>query len=71
MQRPRPAALPSRVDAVLDRYRKHLRDICGLTEVTYSYRLQYAREFLGGKFGEGPIDWAVLHPADPIAFVEG
>jgi integrase/recombinase XerD len=70
-QRARPAAPPSPVDAVLDRYRNHLRDICGLTEVTCSYRLQYAREFLGGKFGEAPIDWADLRPADPIAFVEG
>ena len=42
-----------------------------MTEVTCSYRLQYAREFLGGKFGEGPIDWADLRPADPIAFVDG
>ena len=70
-QRARPAAPLSPVDAVLDRYRNHLRDICGLTEVTCSYRLQYAREFLGGKFGEAPIDWADLRPADPIAFVEG
>jgi hypothetical protein len=62
---------PSPVDAVLDRYRNHLRDMCGLTEVTCSYRLQHAREFLGGKFGEGPIDWADLRPADPISFVEG
>ena len=50
----RPAAPPSPVDAVLDRYRNHLRDICGLTEATCSYRLQHAREFLGGKFGEAP-----------------
>ena len=33
--------------------------------------IRYAREFLGGKFGEGPIDWADLCPADPIAFVDG
>src|SRR5207302_5728393 len=26
---------------------------------------------LGGKFGDAPIDWADLRPADPIAFVDG
>jgi integrase/recombinase XerD len=71
MERPRLASPPSPVDVVLDSYRKHLRDICGLTEVTCSYRLQYAREFLGGKFGDGPLDWVDLRPADPITFVEG
>jgi integrase len=70
-QRPRPASPPGPVVAVLEIYREHLRDICGLAEVTCSYRVQYAREFLGGKFGDGPIDWADLRPADPITFVEG
>jgi len=70
-QRPRPATPPSPVAAVLELYRGHLRDICGLAEVTCSYRLEYAREFLGGKFGDGPIDWAALRPEDPMAFVAG
>ena len=56
---------------MLELYREHLRDICGLAEVTCSYRLQYARAFFDGKFGNGPIDWATLHPEDPMTFVAG
>jgi integrase/recombinase XerD len=70
-QRPRPTSPPTPVAEVLELYREHLRDICGLAEVTCSYRLQYAREFLDGKFGDGPIDWATLHPEDPMTFVAG
>jgi integrase/recombinase XerD len=69
MQRPRPVAPPTPVEALLDLYHKHLRDTCGLAEATCSYRLRYAREFLGGKFADGPINWAALHPEDPMAFV--
>ena len=71
VQRPRPASSPTPVEAVLEIYRKHLRDSCGLAEATCSYRLQYAWEFLRGKFSDGPISWAALRPEDLMAFVTG
>jgi integrase/recombinase XerD len=69
-RRPRPApATP--VDAVLGSYREHLRGTCGLAESTCAYRIRYAGQFLRGRFGDGPVDWAALRPEDLMAFTAG
>jgi site-specific recombinase XerD len=71
IQQPCSASPPTPVEAVLSLYREHLHGTCGLAEATCSYRLQYAREFLRGKFSDGPISWAALRLEDPMAFVAG
>jgi site-specific recombinase XerD len=70
-QRPRLASPPTPVNAFLESYREHLRNICGLAESTCSYRIRYAQQFLWGKFGDGPMDWTALHPKDLMAFTAG
>src|SRR3954454_11670649 len=68
LQRPRPASPPTPVEVFLELYRGHLRTDCGLAESTCSYRLRYARGFLSGRFGDGPVNWAALLPEDPMTF---
>ena len=68
LQRPRPATPLTPVEAILERYRGHLGDTCGLAQATCSYRLRYARGFLQGQFGDGPINWAAIRPEDLMAF---
>ena len=46
------------------RVRPYLRQTCGLSGHTCTYRLRYAREFLERQFGEGPPDPDRLRPAD-------
>ena len=64
-----PASPPTPVEAILELYREHLRTSCGLAESTCSYRLRYARGFLRGKFGDGPVSWAALRPEDLMTFI--
>jgi len=59
------------VDVTLGHYRSYLRDTCGLAESTCSYRIRYAREFLQGKYGNGPVGWGLLRPQDLMAFTAG
>ena len=59
------------VDVILGHYGSYLRDTCGLAESTCSYRTRYAREFLMGRFGNGPVGWELLRPEDCMAFVAG
>ena len=68
LQQPRPASPPTPVDAILELYRGHLRNSCGLAESTCSYRLRYARHFLRNRFGDGPVSWEALRPEDLMAF---
>jgi integrase/recombinase XerD len=68
LQRPRPTSPPTPVEAILELYRGHLRNSCGLAESTCSYRLRYARGFLRSKFGDGPVNWGALRPEDLMAF---
>jgi integrase/recombinase XerD len=70
-QPPQPASPPTPVDVALGHYRTYLRDICGLAESTCTYRARYAREFLRGKFGDGPASWGTLRPEDLMAFTAG
>jgi integrase/recombinase XerD len=57
------------VDVTLGHYRSYLRDTCGLAESTCTYRTRYAREFLLGQFGNGPVSWGRLRPEDVMAFI--
>ncbi len=59
------------VGVILGHYGRYLRDTCGLAESTYRYRIRYAREFLQGKFGEGPVRWERLRSEDLMAFTAG
>lgn len=68
LQRPGPAAPPNPVETFLELYREHLRTSCGLAESTCSYRIRYARGFLRGRFGDGPVSWESLRPEDPMTF---
>jgi integrase/recombinase XerD len=68
LQRPRPTSPPTPVEAILELYRGHLRNSCGLAQSTCSYRLRYARVFLRSKFGDGPVNWGALRPEDLMAF---
>jgi integrase len=62
---------PTPIDATLEPFRLYLRDTCGLAESTWRARVRYAREFLQGKFGHGPLRWEGLRPADVMSFVAG
>lgn len=68
LQRPRPESPPTPVEAFIELYRAHLRTDRGLAESTCSYRLRYARGFLRGRFGDGPVCWATLRPEDLMTF---
>jgi site-specific recombinase XerD len=67
-QRHRPTSPPTPVEAILELYRGHLRNSCGLAEATCSYRLRHARVFLRSKFGNGLVNWGALRPEDLMAF---
>jgi hypothetical protein len=69
LQRSGSAAPPTPVEAFLELYREHLRTVCGLADSTCSYRLRYARDFLRGRFGDGPMSWAALRPEDLMTFI--
>jgi site-specific recombinase XerD len=58
----RPPATP--LGSLLAEYDSYLRQTCGLSGHTCTYRLRYAREFLERHFGEGPPDSDRLRPAD-------
>jgi site-specific recombinase XerD len=60
---------PTPLDVAVAQFRFYLRDACGLAEGTCSGRARFAREFLQGKFGSGPLSWEDLRPGDVIAFV--
>ena len=59
---PQPVSRLTPVGVILGHYGSYLRDTCGLAESTCRYRIRYAREFLQGKFGEGPVRWGRLAP---------
>jgi integrase/recombinase XerD len=60
---------PDAISAVVDPFRLHLRDACGLAETTCLERVRLAREFLDRKFGQGAIRWETLQPSDVMSFV--
>jgi integrase/recombinase XerD len=60
--RSRPPETP--LGSLLAEYDSYLRQTCGLSGYTCTYRLRYAREFLERHFGEGPPDPDRLRPAD-------
>ena len=66
-----PSVTPTPIEDVLEHYRLYLRDTCGLAESTWRARVRYAREFLHGTFGRGPLQWERLRPTDVISFVAG
>src|SRR5690349_19551056 len=43
------------IDVVIDEFRIHLRDVCGLSDSTCTSRTRYAREFLEKRFGTGEL----------------
>lgn len=57
------------IDVVIDQFRIHLRDVCGLSDSTCTSRTRYAREFLEKRFGTGKLRWAALRPSDVSSFV--
>lgn len=57
------------IAAVLDAYRRHLREAHGLAGATTRARAYFARKFLERTFGRGPLRWDVLAPGDVTAFV--
>jgi site-specific recombinase XerD len=59
------------VAAVLDAYRRHLREAHGLANSTTRARAYFARTFLERTFGRGPLYWDALTPGDVTAFVTG
>jgi len=65
----RAVAPPSAMAPVLADYAAHLHATCGLTPATCRYRLRYAREFLGARFGRGRVETAALTARDIRAFV--
>jgi integrase/recombinase XerD len=69
--RSQPASPLNPVAVALEHYRRYLQDTCGLAESTCTYRARYAREFLRGKFGDGPARWGLLRPEDLMAFTAG
>lgn len=62
---------PNPVDVTLGHYGRYLRDTCGVAESTCTYRTRYAREFLPGRFGNGPVRWELLRPEDLMVFIAG
>ena len=60
---------PEPIAAVLDTYRRHLREVHGLAEGTARSRTYYARKFLERTFGRRPLRWDALAPGDVTAFV--
>jgi site-specific recombinase XerD len=58
----RPPATP--LGSLLAEYDSYLRQTCGLSGHTCTYRLRYAREFLERHFGESPPGPDRLRPAD-------
>jgi site-specific recombinase XerD len=66
-----PEAVTDPISAVLEAFRIHLRQTCGVAEATARARAYFTRKFLEGKFGQGALDWVALQPADVIAFVVG
>jgi integrase/recombinase XerD len=56
---------------VVEQFRHHLRETCGLAESTCCSRVRYALAFLEGKFGHGRLRWENLRPSDVVTFVAG
>jgi site-specific recombinase XerD len=69
--RSQPVSPLTPVDLTLGHYRSYLQHTCGLAESTCSYRTRYAREFLQGRFGDGPVRGGLLSPEDLMAFTAG
>jgi site-specific recombinase XerD len=57
------------VAAVLDAYRRHLREVHGLADATTRARAYFARKFLERTFGCEPLRWDALARRDVTAFV--
>jgi integrase/recombinase XerD len=69
--RSQPESPQNPVAVALEHFRSHLQNACGLAVSTCTYRVRYAREFLRGKFGDGPLRWELLRPEDLMAFTAG
>ncbi len=63
------AASRSPFDEILDQYRSHLREVCGLSEATSKSRIGYARQFLVARFGRRHPKWRVIKPGNVTAFM--
>ena len=60
---------PDAISAIVEPFRLHLRDTCGLAKSTYVTRVGFAREFLQRKFGTGELHWDAIQPSDVMSFV--
>ena len=68
----RPQAVATKPAAiVVEQFRHHLRETCGLAESTCRSRVHYALAFLEGRFGQRPLRWENLRPSDVLTFVTG
>jgi site-specific recombinase XerD len=57
------------IDTVIEQFGIHIREVCGLSEVTCECHVRYARAFLEGKFGVREPRWSALRPDDMVSFV--
>lgn len=57
------------IDAVIEQFRVHLREVRGLSETTCTPRTRYVREFLEWRFGRRRPRWTALRPRDIVSFV--
>ena len=69
---PTPSTEPtSNVGRLVAEYDAYLRDVAGLAPASRVSRTRFAREFLHGVFGDGPIHTERLQPKHVHAFVAG
>jgi len=61
--------IPAVIAAELANFRRHLVEVRGLCESTWTVRLRHVHEFLSDRFGTGPILISQLLPADVVSFV--
>lgn len=64
-----PAKPTGPIEVELCRYDRHMRDVQGITDGTRRGRLRIARRLLLYKFGDGPIAFAQLQPAELRQFI--
>ena len=65
----RVSAPASHADGLLARFEAHLTRTCGVAPATVHVRLRVARDLLVARFGSGPVEPAMLAPADVRRFV--
>ena len=59
------------VDAAVEAFDRHLRDVAGMAPLTREVRARHARDFLRSVFGRGPVHWARLRPGHVRRYVGG